>query len=123
MHPMMPVFWPRRQLHGLPRAEIVAIRSVEAGVEIELSTTRAFIPRALQPVLCIGGVLTSSLSRHPDFDGHLIVFTLTREEFDAAMDGALVTVQHGMCSEDLSEARLYWGLWIFEPLDKGILDA
>jgi hypothetical protein len=52
-----------------------------------------------------------------------VIFTLTREEFDGAMDGALVTVQYGACSEDLTDLRPYWGLWIFEPLDKGILDA
>jgi hypothetical protein len=105
------------------RNEIVAIRAAEDGVEIELSTTRPFPARALYPILCIGGVLSSSLSRHPNGEATAIIFTLTREEFDAAMDGALVTVQHGACSEDLSEARLYWDLWIFEPLDKSILEG
>jgi hypothetical protein len=103
--------------------EIVAIRSAGEDVEIELSNSRPFPARALHPVLCIEGALASESSRHPDGDMHTIVFTLAREGFDAAEDRALVTVQHGVCSENLMDLRPYWDLWVFGPLDKGILDA
>jgi hypothetical protein len=63
------------------------------------------------------------LSRHPDGSLNTVIFTLTREEFDRTKDGDLVTVQHGGCTEDLTQLRPYWDLWIFGPLDKSLLDS
>ena len=103
--------------------EIVAIRTVNGGVEIELSSTRPFPIRALYAVLCIGAALESPQSRHPDGSLNTIIFLLTREEFDRTRDGDPVTVQYGGCNRDLTDMRPYWDLWIFGPLDKSLLDA
>jgi hypothetical protein len=102
---------------------IVAIRSVEAGVEIELSSSRAFAIRALYPALCIGDALESPLSRHPADSLNTIIFSLTREEFDRTRDGDPVTVEYGGCNREITEMRPYWDLWVFGPLDKSLLDA
>jgi len=82
---------------------ILAIRSVPASsilqgrpaVEIEVQSQRAFPVRDEITVLRIG-MQEFLLSRYPDSgDTHVLIYTLTPEEFAALADGGLVSVQYG----------------------------
>jgi hypothetical protein len=84
-------------------ATIVAVRSVRASpvlqgrpaVELEVQSQRAFPVRNEITVLRIG-TQEFLLSRYPESgDTHVLIFTLTPEEFAAVADGALVAVQYG----------------------------
>jgi len=100
---------PMRDTH-----EVVRIEPSGDEVEIEVFSTRPFLPRALAPILCIG---TQAFTRSGSLqNGSLnsLLFTLTREEFEAVQDPALITVQHGdQCFLDLDQPTLYWDLWVF----------
>jgi hypothetical protein len=84
-------------------ATIVAIRSVAASpilqggpaVELEVRSQPAFPVRNEITVLRIG-TQEFLLSRYPEGgDTHVLIFTLTPEEFAAVSDGAPVNVQYG----------------------------
>lgn len=84
-------------------ATIVAIRAVRASailqgrpaVELEVQSQRAFPVRDEITVLRIG-TQEFLLSRYPESgDTHVLIFTLTPEEFAAVADGAPVVVQYG----------------------------
>jgi len=100
--------------------EIVRVEQVGGEVEIELSTTRPLIPRALIPILCIGTQDFNRL-RHPEGRLDRMIFTLTPEEFDGLDDRSYVAIHHGdQCLLTfLDQMRLYWDLWIFGPLEGG----
>jgi hypothetical protein len=94
-------------------ATIVAIRSIPTSptlqgrpaVEIEVQSPRAFPVRDEITVLRIG-MQEFLLSRYSDGgDTHVLIFTLTPEEFAATVDGALVVVQYGR-----GEQRDRWDL-------------
>ena len=94
---------------------INAIKTVEAGVDIELTSTREFLVRDEVVVLRIGA-REFKRSRSPE-DGSLntLIFTLTTEEFAATNTGDRVTVQYGR-GESRSD------VWDFGTLDKSRLD-
>ena len=46
---------------------------------------------------------------------------LSEEEFARTNDGDLVTIQHGGCREELEHLVLFWDLWVFGPLHRGLL--
>jgi hypothetical protein len=84
-------------------ATIVAIRSVpssailqgRSAVELEVQSQRAFAVRNEIAVLRIG-TEEFMLSRYPETgDTHILIFTLTSDEFAAVADGAPVVVQYG----------------------------
>lgn len=103
------------------QSEIAAIRAVGPDIEVELRSTRPFPVRALAPVLCMGSQ-ESWVARLPgDGDLHTLIFTLTAGEFALTQDGDPVTLEHGGCDRSLDDQRLYWDLWVFGPLDKGLL--
>ncbi len=100
---------------------IRAIRTVastgpfrEAGVEIELQSSRLFPARNELAVLRIG-TRTFLRSRYPDSgDLHALILFLTSAEFAALTSGDPVTVGYGVGGGG--------DRWDFGPLDKGRLD-
>lgn len=81
-----------------------------AGVEIELSSNRMFLPQGELLVLKVGAA-EFSLSRYPaGGDTGTVIFSLTAQEYDALADGAPVSVQYG--AGDLKG-------WNFGRLNKG----
>ncbi len=93
---------------------IDSIKTVKAGVDIELTSTKEFPVRDELVVLRIG-TKEFTKSRSPD-DGNLntLIFTLTTQEFDQVATGDEVTVQYG---RDGSSER-----WDFGKLDKRLRD-
>jgi len=97
--------------------QLKAVRQVSnAGtgdVEIELTSTREFLPQGELLVLRIGGHEFTA-SRYPENgDTGTVIFTLNRAEFDQLEDGSPVTVQYGLGHDD--------GNWRFGRLNKGQL--
>jgi hypothetical protein len=105
------------------RNEVVAVRRINSGIEIELYSDMPFPARALFPVLCIG-MEGFVLSRPPDDgDFHTIIFLLSEEEFARLRQGDPVTIQYGGCREDTSDLRPFWDLWVFGPFDRTLLEG
>ncbi|MGH7378462.1 MAG: hypothetical protein ACREKK_13735, partial [Candidatus Methylomirabilales bacterium] len=102
--------------------KIVSIRSVAAGIEIELYSSMPFPARALQAVLCIGDLPGFWQSR-AGAGGRMntLIFTITTEEFARTRTGDPVAVEHGGCERSPDDMVPYWDLWEFGPLDKGLL--
>jgi len=90
---------------------INTIKTVEAGVDVELTSPRGFPVRNELIVLRIG-TREFTRSRSPE-DGSLntLIFTLTAEEFAATATGDRVVVQCGLDE-----------VWDFGTLDKSRLD-
>jgi hypothetical protein len=109
-------------LGSVPRAlaaDTNTIKSITnvpgAGIDITLTSTRAFEVRDDILTLQIGSN-TYTLSRLPaDGDTGTVIFTLTPTEFAATSTGQTVTVYYGSGSPTDGNA------WSFSTLDKGLL--
>lgn len=101
------------------RNEVVRVERTVDGegnrvVEVEVFSTRPFIPRALIPTLCIGGVASTRSRPAEDGSPNRLVFTYPDEEFDESEEAPLVLLQHWEpCAGDLEDQSLYWDLWVF----------
>jgi hypothetical protein len=107
---------------GSEANEVVSIRTVNSGVEIELFSTEPFPARALFPILCAGAHEFWTSRSGADGSLNTLIFSLTAEEFAATRTGDRLSVQYGYCEPDYDQRTLYWDLWVFGVLDKSLLD-
>jgi len=82
-----------------PQTEVVLVRPVDDGYEVEVRSPKGFAPRAFDPVLRIGEREFRSYRQSESAGIFGVVYPVSRADFEAVADGSSVTVGYGPSPE------------------------
>jgi hypothetical protein len=104
---------PRADVNRIAAMRQVALTSGQAGVEIELTSNREFLPHGELLVLQIGSLEFDLSGYRPDGDTRTVIFALTTEQFAQIANGDHVRVLYGTGADGRG--------WNFGPVNKNML--